>query len=352
MRRVSIATLLLAVLALALCYAEAPRAQSASPQQPPSKAQAQQQPPQFEFEVRLVNVVFSVLNRRNKFITDLKKENFKVLEDDKPQDVTNFSRETDLPLRVGLLLDTSNSIRDRLKFEQEAAIDFLGNVLRRHKDLAFLMTFDSEPQLIHDFTDNVGDLTQAILKQRAGGGTALHDALYEAAARHMARAPLPAGENPSVRRVLIVISDGEDSVSNQYTRTEAIEIAQRNDVVIYTISTSTDWMTNIADSARGESAVQPKKTFKTDGDKVLELISGETGGRAFFPYRIDDLAQSFLDISDELRSQYSLAYTPTNRLADGKFRRIRIEPDRRGLTVLARKGYFAPRLRAPRPTDQ
>jgi VWFA-related protein len=343
--------LFIVALVLPLCLANSQAApQSAAQQQPPPPPQ--QQPPQLGVEVRLVNVVFSVLNRRNKFITDMEQSNFKVFEDGRQQEITFFSRETDLPLRIGILLDTSNSIRDRLKFEQEAAIDFLGNVVRRHKDLAFLMTFDSEPQLIHDFSDNVGDLTQAILKQRAGGGTALHDALFEAAATHMTRSPLPAGDNPATRRVLVVISDGIDSVSTNHTRTEAIEMAQRNDVVIYTISTSTDWMTQVADSARGAGVSQPKKAFKTEGDKILELISDETGGRAFFPYRIDDLARSFLDISDELRSQYSLAYTPANRQPDGKFRKIRIEPDRKGVVIRARKGYFAPRVTAPRSVGQ
>jgi VWFA-related protein len=308
-------------------------AQSASQQQ-----QQQQEPSRIGVEVRLVNVVFSVLNQRNKFITDLNKENFRVFEDDKPQEITNFSRETDLPLRIGLLLDTSNSIRDRLKFEQEAAIDFLGNVVRRHKDLVFMMTFDNEPQLIHGFTDDVGTLTAAIQKLRAGGGTALYDTIYAAAAHHMPRAPLPAGPDPTVRRVLVVISDGEDNLSTRHTRNDAIEVAQRNDVVVYTISTSTDWM-----SISGET---PRKMHKTEGDKVLEILAEETGGRSFFPYRIDDLAQSFLDISTELRSQYSLAYVPTNRLADGKFRKIRIETDRRRVTVRARKGYYAPKATA------
>ena len=344
--RALIPVTLLAVVLAALADAPA----GAQQQQPPPALPGQAQAP-IVTEVRLVNVVFSVLNRRNKFVTDLTKDQFKVFEDGKPQDISYFSRETDLPLRIGLLLDTSNSIRDRLKFEQEAAIDFLGNVLRRHKDLAFLMTFDSEPQLIHDFTDNVGDLTQTILKLRAGGGTCLHDALYEAASKHMTRAPLPAGD-PATRRILVVISDGEDSVSNEHTRTEAIEVAQRNDVVVYTISTSTDWMSVTQDSSKSGATPTGKKMFKTDGDKVLEQISADTGGRAFFPYRIDDLSQSFLDITDELRSQYSIAYTPNNRLADGKFRKIRIEPDVKNLVIRARKGYYAPRAQAARPAGE
>jgi VWFA-related protein len=240
-----------------------------------------------------------------------------------------------------MLLDTSNSIRDRLKFEQEAAVDFLNNVMRRRKDIAFLMTFDSEPSFIQDYTDDVGLLTEVILKQRAGGATALYDAIWTAARQRLAFAPLPAGSNPAVRRVLIVISDGDDNLS-AHSRAEAIEMAQRADVSIYTISTSTDWMSVTRDV--------PKKYDFTDGDRVLQKLADETGGRAFFPYRIDDLAQSFADIGAELRSQYSLAYVPSNKAPDGKFRTIKIESSRSGIVIRARKGYFAPR--PPKPAAQ
>jgi VWFA-related protein len=320
--------------------------QQQKPPEPPAQGAQQLEPGQSIVRtVDLVNVVFAVLNRRNRFVTDLEQKEFRVFEDGKPQEIRNFSRETNLPLRIGLLLDTSNSIRDRLQFEQEAAIDFLAMVLRRHKDLAFLMTFDSEPQLIHEFTADVSALAETIKKQRAGGATTLYDAVYEAAGTHMARAPLPAGD-PSMRRVLVVISDGFDSMPSQRLRSEAIELAQRNDVAIYTISTSTDWM-----SVTGS---KPEKYHYTEGDKVLITLAEETGGRAFFPFKLDDLGRSFLDISDELRSQYSLAYTPTNRSPDGKFRSIKIETERKGLIVRGRKGYFAPRGPAvpSRPSGQ
>jgi VWFA-related protein len=306
------------------------------PQEPRSQTQRELQDiPAIRTEVTLVNVVFSVLNRRNRFVTDLEQKDFKVFENDQAQQIRFFSRETDLPLRIGVLLDTSNSIRERLQFEKDAAIDFIASVVRRRKDLVFLMTFDNIPTVIHDFTDDTGAVAETIMKQRAGGATALYDAIYIAARDYMFKAPLPAGENPEVRRVLVVISDGEDTMPSQRARSEAIEMAQRADVAVYTISTSTDWMSLTGD--------EPKKYHKTDGDKVLEQIADETGGRAFFPYRIDDLARSFYDISTELRSQYSLAYIPENRSADGKFRRIRIEPATRGLTIRARKGYYAPR---------
>jgi VWFA-related protein len=268
----------------------------------------------------------------------MSQEDFEVSEDNVRQKITAFSRESDLPLRIGLLMDTSNSIRDRLKFEQEAAVDFLHNVMRRRKDTAFLMIFDSEPSVIQDYTDDVGQLTEVILKQRAGGATALYDAVWTAARQRLVNAPLATGPNPAVRRVLIVISDGLDTLSD-HSRSDAIEMAQRADVSIYTISTSTDWM-----SVSGDT---PKKYDFTEGDEVLRKLADETGGRAFFPYRIDDLAQSFADIGTELRSQYSLAYVPTNRAPDGRFRTIKIEAKGSGLTVRARKGYFAPR--PPKP---
>lgn len=340
MRKPILSTILLAGLVLPLL---------ALPQQPKAPAPPQRRPPTAEdqeittlkFPVDLVNVVFSVLNRRQKFVTDLSQEDFQVSEDNAAQKITNFSRETDLPLRIGLLLDTSNSIRDRLKFEQEAAVDFLNNVMRRRQDFAFLMIFDSEPAFVQDFTDDVGLLTDVILKQRAGGATALYDAIWTAARHRLANPPLPAGKNPAIRRVLVVISDGADTLSER-SRSEAIQMAQRADVSIYTISTSTDWM-----SVTGAT---PKKYDFTDGDRVLQTLADETGGRAFFPYRIDDLAQSFADIGVELRSQYSLAYVPTNRAPDGKFRTIKIQPTRPGLNVRARKGYFAPR--PPKPASE
>jgi VWFA-related protein len=332
---------LLPVLSAGQQSAPPPPPQQQQEQKPDLRTQTQrelEQIPAIRAEVSLVNVIFTVLNRRNRFVTDLERGNFKVFEDNRPQSITNFSRETGLPLRIVVLLDTSNSIRDRLQFEKDAAIDFLANVVRRRKDQAMVMTFDNEPQVIQGFTDDVGALSEAIMKQRAGGATALYDAIYVAARDYLSKAPPSTVDNLEVRRVLVVISDGEDTMPSQRTRSEALEMALRADVVIYTISTSTDWM-----SITGS---EPKKYHKTDGDKVLELLADEGGGRAFFPYRIDDLAQSFLDISTELRSQYSLAYVPENKTPDGRYRKIRIETDRKGLIIRARKGYFAPRAPA------
>src|SRR5271154_2611234 len=172
-----------------------------SPAKPPSPLAAT---PPIVSTTGLVHLVATVMDRRHEFVTDLEQTDFKVLEDGAPQEIRYFGRDTDLPLRIGILLDTSNSIRPRLEFEKEAANDFLEHVIRRNKDQAFLMTFDNEPEVIQDFTGDLALLTDAIRKQRAGGGTALDDAIYRAAEK-LSNPPLPKGPNPEVRRVLVVI---------------------------------------------------------------------------------------------------------------------------------------------------
>jgi len=288
--------------------------------------------------VNLVEVLFSVVTKREKLVTDLYQQNFKVFDDNVQQEITSFTQPTDLPLRIGMVLDTSNSIRDRLKFEQEAAVDFLFNAIRRERDQAFLMTFDDGPQIIKEFTGDSGDLRDTILKQRAGGGTSLYDAVYAASEQLLNKSPLPAGPNPDVRRVLVIISDGDDN-SSSHSRGEAVEMAQRAGVIIYAISTSTEWVSQ--DSERDPAKRINRKYEKGEGDHVLEQLALETGGRAFFPYWIDDLGQSFLDIGDELRHQYALAYSPAGRVPDSKYHTIRIQVDRKDVIVRARKGYYS-----------
>ncbi len=288
--------------------------------------------------VNLVEVLFSVVTKREKLVTDLNKENFKVFDDGVPQEITSFSQPTDLPLRIGMVLDTSNSIRERLKFEQDAAIDFIFNALRRGKDQAFLMTFDDGPQIIKDFTGDTGEIRDTILQQRAGGGTSLYDAVYAASDHLLKSSPLPPGPNSDVRRVLVVISDGDDNSSNR-SRGESVEMSQRAGVIIYSISTSTDWVT--AGDQKDPAKRISRKYEKDEGDRVMEQLATETGGRAFFPYEVDDLGQSFLDIGDELRHQYALAYSPAGRSADGKYHTIQIQTDRKDVIVRARKGYYS-----------
>jgi Ca-activated chloride channel homolog len=316
-----------------------PAPTQSAPAPPAGQDTTQQGAPTIRTQVNLVDVLFTVLNHRNKLVPDLEKQDFKIFDDNVPQEIRYFSKQTDLPLRIGMLLDTSNSIRDRLKFEQDAANNFLFSVLRHGKDEAFLMTFDDEPQVIQAFTPDTGLLRDQILKTRAGGGTAVYDAIYDACLRTLSHPPRPPGDQPDVvRRVMILISDGEDNLSN-HTRAEAIEMAQRTSVVIYTISTSTQWVT-LDDPSKEKSG--NRKYHLTDGDQILLNLAEETGGRAFFPYHVDDLDQSFQDIGEELRNQYSIAYNPANHAYDGRYHKIKIEmPDHKNYQARARRGYFA-----------
>src|SRR5437016_1939068 len=316
-----------------------PQAPTPAPSSAPKQEPAQKSNETIISVVNLVDVLFTVLNRRNKLVPELEKGDFKIWDDKAPQEIRYFSKQTDLPLRIGMLLDTSNSIRDRIKFEQDASTNFLFSVLRHNKDEAFVMTFDDEPQIVQPFTGDAGALRDQITKTRAGGGTAIYDAIYEACVKELSHPPRPPGDQPDVvRRVMILISDGEDNLST-HTRADAIEMAQRTSVVIYTISTSTQW---ISLSQTDPSKMGDRKYHLTDGDKILQELAEETGGRAFFPYHVDDLDQSFQDIGDELRNQYSIAYQPANYVLDGRYHKIKVEvPDHKGYQVRARRGYYA-----------
>jgi Ca-activated chloride channel homolog len=347
MRTIAIAILLTAALLLSPLAVRAQQPSSEAKPQAPASAQApatsQEPPPQsggkFVRQVNLVDVLFTVLNRRNKLVPDLEKSDFQIFDENKQQEIRYFSKQTDLPLRIGMLIDTSNSIRDRIQFEQDASVNFLFSVLRHNKDEAFVMTFDDEPQIIQAFTSDTGALRDQITRTRAGGGTAIYDAIYEACSTQLNHPPRPPGDQPDVvRRVMILISDGEDNLSTR-TRSEAIEMAQRTSVVIYTISTSTQW---VSLSETNPTKMADRKYHLTEGDKILQDLAEETGGRAFFPYHVDDLDQSFQDIGDELRNQYSIAYAPANYILDGRYHRIRIDvPEHKGYQVRARRGYYA-----------
>lgn len=337
--RQAITALFLAFILLALPIAES--AQQQQPQPPPQNPQdTQQSQTVIKVPVYLVDVLATVLNRRNKLVADLNKEDFKIIDDNSPQEIRFFSKQSDIPLRIGLLLDTSNSIRDRIKFEQDAAVNFLYTVLRRGKDQAFAMTFDDEPQIVQGFTGDTGLLRDQVLKTRAGGGTAVYDAIYEACAKQLSNPPRPQGDQQDVvRRVMVLISDGEDNLSD-HTKSEAIEMAQRTGVVIYTISTSIQWVTTTAE--KDCKATGSCKYHMTEGDKTLQDLADETGGRSFYPYHVDDLDQSFQDIGDELRNQYQITYNPSNFIPNGKYHRIKIElPKLNGYQIRARRGYYA-----------
>ena len=312
MRKVFSALLLLGLVPL-LLRAQTPGATTES-----STHQTATDPNKIQVRVNLVNVLFTITDKKNHRVIDLTKDDFQVLEDHKPQPVRFFSRETDLPLRIGIVIDTSNSVRDRLRFEEESAIDFLSSTLRPAKDLAFVVAFDVESQVVQDYTDDMEKLSSAIRSLQAGGGTGMYDAIYSSCKAKM----LISQTEPYLRRVMVVISDGLDNQS-EHTREEALAMAQHSEVTLYAISTN-------------------RSGISTRGDNVLRYLSEETGGRAFFPFRPEDLAGDFQEISRELRSQYSLAYVSSNQARDGTFRTITIEPRDKNLRVRAKTGYFAP----------
>jgi VWFA-related protein len=306
--------------ALAQRGAQAP---AQTPPQAPRPAAPTQQDDTLSVNVNLVDLLYTVADRRGKFITNLKKEDFKVYEDNRIQTITNFTSETDLPLTIALLVDTSGSIRDKLRFEQEAAIEFFYSTIHRGKDKALVISFDSGVDLLQDFSDNPETLADAVRKIRAGGGTSLYDAIYLAVNEKLANQP--------GRLVIILISDGDDN-SSRISLTETLELAQRRNVAIYSISTN--------------SAAYFGSREQDRGDKTLKRFSEETGGRPFFPEKIQELAVSFQEIGEELRSQYRLAYIPSNTKADGTFRKIRIDVANKSYRVKARTGYYAPRATA------
>jgi len=267
-----------------------------------------------------VNVVFTVTDKHGRRITDLKQGDFHVLDDNKPPDeIRSFHAETNLPLQVGLLIDASNSVRDRFKFEQQSAIEFLNQTIHPRYDQAFVVGFDVTPEVTQDFTDNTELLAHGVRELRPGGGTALYDALYFACRDKL----LKASKSTTVRRAIILLSDGEDNQSH-VTREEAIEMAQRAEAIVYTIST------NVSGT-------------KGPGDKVLERIADATGGRPFFPFQIRDVSNAFAEIQDELRSQYAVSYKPADLKADGHYRTIEIVAnDKKNLRVRSRRGWYAP----------
>jgi VWFA-related protein len=267
-----------------------------------------------------VNVVFTVTDKHGRRITDLKQNDFRVVDDNKPpQEIRSFHAETNLPLQVGLLIDASNSVRDRFKFEQESAIEFLNQTIHLRYDQAFVVGFDVTPEVTQDFTDNTELLAHGVHELRPGGGTALYDALYFACRDKLLKAP----KSTTVRRAIILLSDGDDNQSH-VTREEAIEMAQRAEAVVYTISTNV-------------SGTQGA------GDKVLDRIADATGGHPFHPFQIRDVANAFAEIQDELRSQYAVAYKPADLRADGHYRTIEIIPnDRKNFHVRSRRGWYSP----------
>ena len=280
--------------------------------------QPQQQPGDTEIriEVEAVNLLVSVTTKRGRSVTDLKQENFRVLEDGQVQTITNFGIESELPLSIALLIDTSASVRTKLDFEKQAATNFVFSVMQP-KDQTMVAEFDTGVTLVTDFTNQPTKIARQLKGLQAGGGTALLDAIYVVAHDKL--------NIPQRRNTIVVISDGADLDSTHSSR-EALELVQKNNITVYAIGTNRI-------GASGDRR----------GERILEELALRTGGRAFFPYSAEQLHHAFALIDEELRSLYSLTYTPTRKERDGKYRKIKVKLVKaKNLLVKHRKGYYAP----------
>jgi VWFA-related protein len=271
--------------------------------------------------VNEVNLIFTVTDKHGHYIPNLRLSDFALLDDQKaPAKVTSFHQQINLPLRVGVVIDTSTSIHSRFQFEQQAATEFLLEVLKAKSDRAFVMGFDVTPTVTANWTNDLDALETGVNKLSPGGGTALFDAVYTACRDKLLDESR--GQEP-VRKAIILLSDGDDNQSRVFLG-EAIKECQRAETIIYSISTN--WT-----PSRGE------------GDKVMAQLAGDTGGQVFFPPSVEEVSTSFKDIEEELRSQYALTYAPADFKNNGAFRTIYLYSNDRRYTVRAKKGYFAPR---------
>ena len=282
-------------------------------------AAQQSDPARISVDVTRVNLQFTVSDKKGRFVNDLSKDDFEIIESRKPQAIVEFSAESNLPLRLAILMDTSNSIRERFKFQQEAATDFINTVIRPRQDKATVVSFDMSAELVQDLTDATDKLSTSIRGLRPGGGTAMYDAIFFACRdKLMQDQPMH-----KFRRAMVILSDGEDNQS-RWTREQALEMAHKADVVIYAISTN-------------------RSGIETDGDKVLKYFAQETGGLAFFPFKAQDMAQDFENIANELRHQYNVLFRPEPFKADGLYHAVKVVvKNRKDLIVRARHGYYAP----------
>lgn len=271
--------------------------------------------------VEMVNLLCTVFDRHGGYITTLNKDDFLIYEDNVPQKIENFSARTDLPLAIAFLIDTSASVANKLSFEQDAASDFFKAVLRP-QDKALLAEFDTGVTLVQDYSNDPNLLDRQLRTLRAAGGTSLFDALYLISEEKLV------WDRGEQRKTIVIISDGEDTVS-KYTFEDALEMVQRSGATIYGISTNKTGHFGMGGS--------------DEGDAVLEQMVSATGGKVYYPRKLDDLGLSFQEINRELRSQYSISYLSSNAKRDGGFRSIRVGVKGRQLTVRHRKGYFAPK---------
>jgi VWFA-related protein len=299
-------------------------AQVPAAQQPPAQQPADQQgevaTPTIRLGVNEVSLIFTVTDKHGHYIPNLQQSDFALLDDQKaPARVNDFRQQINLPLRVGIVIDSSTSIRTRFQFEQQSATEFLLQILKAKSDRAFVMDFAETPTVDQDWTNNIDALESGINRLRPAGGTAMFDAVYTACRDKLLS---ERGREPE-RKAMVLISDGDDNQSRVHPD-EAIKMCQRADTIIYAISTN--WT-----PSRGQ------------GDKVLAQLTEATGGQVFFPPSVEEMSNSFHSIEEELRSQYALTYTPADFKYDGAFRTIYLYCNDRRYQVRAKKGYFAPR---------
>jgi Ca-activated chloride channel homolog len=297
--------------------------QATPAQQPPAGQQAtedvDQQP--LRIQANEVNLIFTVTDKHGHYVPNLKQSDFALLDDQKaPEKVTSFRQQINLPLRVGIVIDASTSIRTRFQFEQQSAVEFLLQILKARSDRAFVMGFDVTPNVTADWTNNIDSLETGINRLRPGGGTAMFDAVYTSCRDKLL--DVSRGQEP-VRRAMILISDGDDNQSRVHLD-EAIKMCQRAETIVYAISTN--WT-----PSRGR------------GDEVLKELAQDTGGQVFFPPSVEEMSNSFKNIEEELRSQYALTYIPADFKPNGQFRPIYLYCTDRRYIARARKGYFAPK---------
>lgn len=286
-------------------------------------ALAPQQPPpdkyQFRVTVDLISLNVTVTDTRNRFVTNLAREDFFVYEDGVKQEISVFSRE-DLPLRMMLLLDTSASMEENMRFAQEAAVRFVHTL--EEDDLAEVVEFGSKARVLQRFTNDKEQLARAIRSTQAGGTTALYNAIY------ISLKELSRRREDVRRQAVVVLSDGEDT-SSLVTFDQVMELAKATDVTIFTVALRRD-------SPRRD------KSF-SEAEHVLKKLAEETGGQWFFPQQIEELAEVYEQIARELKSQYNLGYISNNTRRDGSWRRVVVQPGRENLLVRTKLGYYAPK---------
>jgi VWFA-related protein len=291
------------------------------PAAPAAGAAKSDEPSVIKVDVTRNNILFTVTDKKGRFVTDLTKDDFEIMENRRPQAILEFAAKSDLPLRLGILIDTSNSIRDRFRFEQEAATEFVNGVLNPHVDKVMVVGFDTTAQLASDLVDDPDKAASAIRTLRPGGGTALYDALYFACRDKLGQ------DQPKhdFRRAIVILSDGDDNQS-RYTRDQALKQAIQDEVVVYAVSTNVSHI-------------------ESDGDKVLKYLTTETGGLAYFPFKAEDMEQDFQNIANELRHQYNISYRPEPLATDGLFHEVQMRvKGRKDLVIRARAGYYAQKM--------